>query len=89
MTTIGINCASNNLPSKAKVQNVDYLINEGKLLWDQRIDSLAFRRVEHFINLAYKKRGNDFNLSVLYSQISFTRGYFFENDPEVQDSLFS
>ena len=27
-------------------------------------------------------------LSVLYSQISFTRAYFFEKDTKVQDSIF-
>ena len=83
-----MNCASNSTPSKSGVQNIDYLINEGKRLWDQRIDPSAFEKAEHFINLAYKQREDDFMLSVLYSQISFTRAYFFENDTKVQDSIF-
>ena len=88
LITFGISCASNSKPSSAEVQNVDYLINEGKRLWDQRIDSSAFKKAEHFINLAYKQRENDFMLSVLYSQVSFARAYFFENDTKVQDSIF-
>ena len=83
-----MNCASKNIPSRAEVQNVDYLINEGKRLWDQRIDPSAFEKAEHFINLAYKQRENDFMLSVLFSQVSFTRAYFFENDTQIQDSIF-
>ena len=83
-----MNCASKNIPSRAEVQNVDYLINEGKRLWDQRIDSSAFEKAEHFINLAYKQREGDFMLSVLFSQVSFTKAYFFENDIQVQDSIF-
>ncbi len=57
-------------------------------MWDQRIDSLALDKAEHFINLAYKQREDDFELSILYSQISFTRAYFFENNIKKQDSLF-
>ena len=64
------------------------MIDQGKLLWDQRLDSLALDKAEHFINLAHKQRKNDFELSVLYSQISFTRAYFFEEDHQKQDSLF-
>jgi hypothetical protein len=45
-------------------------------------------KAEHFINLSHKQRGNDFELSVLYSQISFTRAYFFEKNNQKQDSLF-
>lgn len=45
-------------------------------------------KAEHFINLAHRQREKDFDLSVLYSQISFTRAYFFEKDIKIQDSLF-
>ena len=64
------------------------MIDQGKLLWDQRLDSLALEKAEHFINLAHKQRENDFELSVLYGQISFTRAYFFEKNNQIQDSLF-
>ena len=84
----GINCARNNVQPTAKIQNIDYLINQGKILWDQRIDSLALKKAEHFINLAYQQRQNDFELSVLFSKISFTRAYFFEDKISNQDSLF-
>ena len=32
---IGINCTTKSVHSKAKVQNIDYLIDQGELLWDQ------------------------------------------------------
>ena len=88
MFGFGIKCTTNNIHPQAKVQNIDYLIDQGKLLWDQRIDSLALNKAEHFINLAHKQRVDDFDLSVLYSQISFTRAYFFEKNIQIQDSLF-
>ena len=83
-----INCTTSSIRPDAKIQNIDYLIEQGKLLWDQRLDSLALNKAEHFINLAYKQRKNDFELSILYSQISFTRAYFFEKNDQIQDSLF-
>ena len=82
-----MSCASNSIPSSAEVQNVDYLITEGKRLWIKEYSS-AFKKAEHFINLAYKQRENDFMLSVLYSQVSFARAYFFENDAKVQTQFF-
>ena len=45
-------------------------------------------KAEHFINLSHKQRENDFELSVLFSQISFTKAYFFEKNNQRQDSLF-
>ena len=57
-------------------------------MWEQRIDSLALEKAEHFINLAYEQRQDDFELSILLSKISFTQGYFFEDEINEQDSLF-
>ena len=62
-------------PFKGKNPNIDYLINQGKLLWDQRLDSLALDKL-NISSISHKQRENDFELSVLYSQISFTRAYF-------------
>lgn len=45
-------------------------------------------KAEHFINLAHKQREDDFELSILCGQVSFTRAYFFEKDIRIQDSLF-
>lgn len=57
-------------------------------MWEQRIDSLALEKAEHFINLAYQQRHDDFELSILHSKISFTQAYFFEDKISKQDSLF-
>jgi hypothetical protein len=83
-----LNCAGANYQSHAKVQNVDFLIEQGKLNWEQRSDSLALKKAEHFISLAIQQRPSNFELAVLYSKILYTRGLFVEKDASKQDALF-
>ena len=80
------NCSSNRIHNKANVKNIDYLIDKGNQLWEQRIDSTAFNKAEHFITLAYEQNKNDFSLAVLLSQLIYTKAYFYRNNNS--DSLF-
>ena len=50
------NCAGTDPPDKANVQNVDYLIEQGKILWEQRTDPVSLSKAEHFIHLAHQQQ---------------------------------
>lgn len=74
--------------TKAKEQNIDYLISQGQHFWDQRTDSTSLLNAYHFIRLAHEQRPEDFDLAVLYGRILYTRGFFFEQGLKTQDELF-
>ena len=73
----------------AQNQNVDFLIEQGKLFWEQRSDSSAIIKADHFLSLANERRPEDFDLSVLYSRILYFRALFLEKDSALRDSLFA
>ena len=73
----------------AQTQNVDFLIEQGKLFWEQRSDSSAIMKADHFLSLANEYRPHDFGPSVLYSRVLYFRAMFLEKDPAVKDSLFA
>ena len=83
-----LDCAGTQQDSIAKTQNVEFLIEQGIFFWQQRSDSLTLKKAEHFINLACQQRPGQFDIAILYAQILYTRGLFFEKDGETQNSLF-
>jgi len=83
-----LDCAGTQQDSIAKTQNVEFLIEQGELFWQQRSDSLTLKKAEHFISLACQQRPGQFDIAILYAQILYTRGLFFEKDGETQNSLF-
>ncbi len=83
---LNLNCSRKVTQTKASTQNIEYLIEKGNQYWEQRIDSNALIKTEHFINLAYEQQKNNFSLAILLSKIIFTKAYFSKN--ENLDSLF-
>ena len=83
-----LDCSGTQQDTIAKTQNVEFLIEQGKLFWQQRSDSLTLKKSEHFISLAYQQRPGQFEIAILYGQILYTRALFFEKDGETQNSLF-
>ena len=73
---------------KASEKNIDFLIDKGKLNWEQRTSSGALKNADHFITLAIKKRPNDFDLSILHSKIKYNLAKYIENEPEIKKQLF-
>ena len=82
------NCAGSDPQLETKKQNVDYLIEQGKVLWSQRTNNLSLDKAGHFIGLAHKQRPDDFELSVLMGQINYHKAYFIETETSKKDSLF-
>ena len=83
-----LHCAGTGQQVNAVEKNVDYLIEQGKLHWANRNDSLSLFYAEHFISLAYEKRSEDFNLAILYSQVLYTQALFSASSARIKDSLF-
>ena len=84
----GISCFKASFSEKTSSQNVDFLIKEGKIFWEQRNNLSSFEKANHFISLAYQQRKTDFELAILMSKIKYVRAYFLEKDPLAKDMLY-
>jgi len=83
-----IQCAGPSPVQHAKTKNIEFLVKQGKMHWEQRSDSVSFKKAEHFIGLACEQRPSDFELNVLQSRILYTRALFFESNQSTQEALF-
>ncbi|MDC0882114.1 TRAP transporter TatT component family protein [Candidatus Marinimicrobia bacterium] len=72
----------------AQSQNIDFLIAQAKMLWEQRSDSVAVKNANHFLGLAYDVDQNNPEILSLYSKSLFFQGMFLEKDNKTKDSLF-
>ena len=72
----------------AQSQNIDFLIAQAKMLWEQRSDSAAVKNANHFLGLAYDVDQNNPEILSLYSKSLFFQGMFLEKDNKIKDSLF-
>ena len=55
----GYGCIGPDLQLESSKQNVDYLIEQGQILWEQRTDKVAADKAAHFISLAHEQRPED------------------------------
>ena len=72
----------------AQSKNIDFLFDQAKLLWEQRSDSNAVKKVNYILGLANEVEHNNSDLLYLYSRSLFFQGIFLENDKTKKDSLF-
>ena len=84
----GYGCKGPDLQLESSKQNVDYLIEQGQILWEQRTDKVAMDKAAHFISLAHEQRPEDFKISVLMGKINYHKAYFMTSDKDQKDSLF-
>ena len=50
LTLNSLSCINTGITKKASPQNVDYLIDEGKLLWEQRSNLSSLDKANHMNN---------------------------------------
>ena len=72
----------------AQSQNIDFLIAQAKMLWEQRSDSSAVKNANHILGLAYDVEQNNPEILKIYSKSLFFQGMFLEKDNKIKDSLF-
>ena len=72
----------------AQSQNVEFLVQQAKQLWEQRSDSNSVIKANYILGLANDVKINNKNIVNIYSQSLFFQGMFLENDKIKKDSLF-
>tara|TARA_Y100001934_G_scaffold150076_1_gene180050 strand:+ start:3229 stop:4152 length:924 start_codon:yes stop_codon:yes gene_type:complete len=82
------NCAGKNSGARQNSNNFEYLAKQGKIFWEQRIDSTAMKKSEALINRAFEKQPYNFEISVLISEMKYTRAYFYENSLNNKKIMF-
>ena len=73
------NCSNQKLKIQdAKSQNVDFLVQQAKKLWQQRSDSISVVKANYILGLANDVKINNKNIVNIYSQSLFFQGMFLE-----------
>ncbi len=73
---------------EAQSQNVEFLVQQAKQLWEQRRDSNSVIKANYILGLANDVEKNNKDISNIYSQSLFFQGMFLEHDKIKKDSLF-
>ena len=82
-------CSSQKIElENAQSQNIDFLIGQAKLFWEQRSDSNAVIKANQILGLANKVENNNSELLSIYSKSLFFQGMFLEETKTKKDSLF-
>ncbi|OUW79009.1 MAG: hypothetical protein CBD77_03300 [bacterium TMED217] len=83
------NCTTQKIElENAKSQNIDFLIEQTELLWEQRSDTNAVIKTNHILGLINEVENNDKDLLNAYSHSLFFQGMFLEQTKIKKDSLF-
>ncbi len=83
------NCSNQKLKiQEAQSQNVEFLIQKAKQLWEQRSDSNSVIKANHILGLANNVEKNNKEIVNIYSRSLLFQGIFLEYDKIKKDSLF-
>ena len=84
-----LSCSSQKLKiQEAQAQNVEFLVQQAKQLWQQRSDTNSVRKANYILGLANNVEKNNKDIVNIYSQSLFFQGMFLEYDKIKKDSLF-
>ena len=84
-----LSCSSQKLKiQEAQSQNVEFLVQQAKQLWQQRSDTNSVRKANYILGLANNVEKNNKDIVNIYSQSLFFQGMFLEYDKIKKDSLF-
>ncbi len=72
----------------SKEKNIQFLVDQGRSHWEQRVDGENARTARLFLSKANALNPDDQAVTALYSQSCHFIGYYIENDPLKSDSLF-
>ncbi|MFQ6604572.1 MAG: TRAP transporter TatT component family protein [Fidelibacterota bacterium] len=76
------------LSAEAREQNIEYLIQEGLHLWEQRSNPDMVRKSCQFLASAYEVTSPNLNLIEMLSRAYYFQAHYLTNDPVLQDSLY-
>ncbi len=84
-----LNCSNQKLKIQdAQSQNVEFLVQQAKKLWEDRIDSNSVIKANYILGLANDVEKSSKDIVNMYSRSLFFQGMFIEYDKTKKDSLF-
>ena len=73
---------------EARSQNVEFLVQQAKQLWEQRSDSNSVIKANYILGLANDVEKSNKDIAKIYSQSLFFQGMFLEDDKIKKEILF-
>ena len=76
---MSFNCSSQKIElANAQSKNIEFLINQAKNLWDNRLDSNAVKQANYILGLAFDVEKSNSEIANLYTKSLFFEGMFLE-----------
>ena len=75
-------------PYLSKTKNIQFLVEQGKINWEKRVNTDEASRSKLFLSKAYALDPDNDEVAILYSRACHFIGYYLEKDPIKSDSLF-
>ena len=76
-------------PYLSKTKNIQFLVNQGKINWEKRVNIDEANKSKLFLSKAYTLDPNNDEVAILYSRACNFIGHYIEKDPFKADSIFS
>ena len=81
-----VSCASNQ--TNLKMKDIDFLISQADLHWQQRYLPKQARLAKLFYSKAISASELNIDLSAKYTRVCYFVGHYIETDPVIKDSIF-
>ena len=76
-------------PYLSKTKNIQFLVDQGKINWEKRVNIDEANKSKLFLSKAYTLDPNNDEVAILYSRACHFIGHYIEKDPIKADSIFS
>ena len=76
-------------PYLSKTKNIQFLVDQGKINWEKRVNIDEANKSKLFLSKAYTLDPNNDEVAILYSRACHFIGNYIEKDPIKSDSIFS
>ena len=85
---IHMGCGYLNTSTKANKLDYEYLIKEGELYWEKRVNPKSAKMATLYFEKAFELNPQNFELTVSLSRAYYFQGYYIEIDPAKRDTLY-
>ena len=85
---IHMGCGYLNTTSNANRLDYEYLIKEGELYWEKRVNPKSAKMATLYFEKAFELNPQNFELTVSLSRAYYFQGYYIEIDPAKRDTLY-
>ena len=76
-------------PYLSKTKNIQFLVEQGKINWEKRVNTDEAYKSKLFLSKAYNLDPDNIEVAILYSRACHFIGHYFEKDRIKSDSTFS